>query len=309
MSLSKILSSLRAQSRPGSAEPTIVFHEGYVAHQTLSANVLGRDFLVGDLHGSYALLVAQLHAVQFDPARDRLILTGDLIDRGAQSFECLMLLLQPWVFAVLGNHEWMLLTWLALRDSDYHHPLDYLPNGGEWIFSLTLEQQEQLKGPLIEKLLTLPFVLTVDDAVCSYHVAHGELLGKGKSVASLHDQLKGHGKIAAPLTDAELTEANVRRLATHITWSRRLVREANEGRRSMACRGLTVEVEGIALSPSPIEPGLALTYVGHNIVPRAVMHRSHVYLDRGAYENSVDSELFMVEHGRFARELRNLGVL
>lgn len=309
MSLSKILSSLRAQSRPGAAEASIVFHEGYVAHQALPGNLLGRDFIVGDLHGSYALLVEQLHAVRFDPERDRLFLPGDLIDRGAQSFECLMLLLQPWVFAVLGNHEWMLLTWLALRDSDYHHPLDYLPNGGEWIFSLTPEQQDLLRGPLIEKLLTLPFVLTVEDAFCPFHVAHGELLGKGKSVASLHDQLKGKGKIAAPLTDAELTEANVRRLATHIAWSRRLVREANAGRYSMACRGLSMEVEGIALTSSPMEPGLALTYVGHNIVPRAVMHRSHVYLDRGAYENSVDSELFMVEHGRFARELRELGVL
>ena len=301
--LSNLLSALRQPLSRATAGAAILYQEGYCAHQTLPPNLLGRDFIVPDLHGSYALLIDHLNAVRFDPLRDRLILTGDLIDRGPSSFECLLLLLEPWVFAVLGNHEWMLLTWMALRDSDYHQGADFVNNGGDWVFQLTPEQHEILTNTIMPELLALPLVLTVEDLHCTYHVAHGELLGRG----SLADSMKDEN--APILKDVELSEQQVRKLGTHIVWSRRLVRKANQARLSLAVRGLSVEVEGVAITGAPLEPGLSLTYVGHNIVPRAVMHRSHVYLDRGAYEGSHDSELFILEHGRFVTGLRDLGVL
>jgi serine/threonine protein phosphatase 1 len=74
---------------------------------TLPANVRGRDFVVGDIHGGFDLLEQALKQVKFDPARDRLISVGDLIDRGGYSPRCLWYLQQPWFHATRGNHEEM----------------------------------------------------------------------------------------------------------------------------------------------------------------------------------------------------------
>lgn len=71
----------------------------------LPENTAGRDFVVGDIHGCFDLLEKALTAVAFDPAKDRLISVGDLVDRGPQSAKCLHYLAQPWFFAVRGNHE------------------------------------------------------------------------------------------------------------------------------------------------------------------------------------------------------------
>jgi len=67
------------------------------------ANTLGRDFIVGDLHGCRSLLEDLLAEVAFDGARDRLFSVGDLVDRGPDSEGCLELLKEPWFYPVLGT--------------------------------------------------------------------------------------------------------------------------------------------------------------------------------------------------------------
>lgn len=54
--------------------------------QTLANNSLGRDFVVGDLHGYYAELMQALEQVSFDFTQDRLLAVGDLINRGPDSY-------------------------------------------------------------------------------------------------------------------------------------------------------------------------------------------------------------------------------
>jgi hypothetical protein len=51
----------------------------------LPANTAGRDFVCGDIHGCFDELDAALAKLQFDPAVDRLISVGDLVDRGPRS--------------------------------------------------------------------------------------------------------------------------------------------------------------------------------------------------------------------------------
>jgi hypothetical protein len=85
--------------------------------QTVPANVDGRDFVVGDLHGCFDELAKLMTYVKFDPKRDRLFSTGDLIDRGPRSSDCLTLLSKPWFYPVLGNHEDLLLTKIKLMES------------------------------------------------------------------------------------------------------------------------------------------------------------------------------------------------
>ena len=89
----------------------------------LPANLHGRDFVVGDLHGQYSVLRSLLEQADFQSDIDRLFLVGDLIDRGPENEKCLQLLLEPYVKAVQGNHELMFYQaatnsspWMTLKD-------------------------------------------------------------------------------------------------------------------------------------------------------------------------------------------------
>ena len=96
---------------------------------TLPPNIRGRDFLVGDLHGQGALLDRGLDLVNFNPAIDRLIAIGDLIDRGP---DCERLLRQvqteDWFIALRGNHEAMMQEAMESFDASRI----WARNGNEW---------------------------------------------------------------------------------------------------------------------------------------------------------------------------------
>ena len=52
----------------------------------LGVNLLGKDYVIGDIHGAYDELMYGLGRVEFNPDKDRLIAVGDLIDRGKQKY-------------------------------------------------------------------------------------------------------------------------------------------------------------------------------------------------------------------------------
>ena len=51
-------------------------------HHRLAPNSQGTDWVCSDLHGHLPLLKEKLNKAGFNPQIDRLILVGDLIDRG-----------------------------------------------------------------------------------------------------------------------------------------------------------------------------------------------------------------------------------
>ncbi|MCK2183527.1 metallophosphoesterase [Halomonas getboli] len=123
------------------------------------ANIRGRDFFVGDIHGQLDLLNSEMSRVGFDKAVDRLFSVGDLIDRGARSLDCLSLPFEPWFHGVRGNHE-MLAHDALLRDNDG----DWMPynlwmvNGGAWSVG---ENAYEVKTILAEALEHLPYAREV----------------------------------------------------------------------------------------------------------------------------------------------------
>ncbi|BAU72189.1 symmetrical bis(5'-nucleosyl)-tetraphosphatase [Metapseudomonas furukawaii] len=69
-------------------------------------------YAVGDLQGCLDQLKCLLDQVHFDPAKDRLWLVGDLVNRGPKSLETLRFLfsIRDSVVCVLGNHDLHLLA-------------------------------------------------------------------------------------------------------------------------------------------------------------------------------------------------------
>ncbi|MFM8394854.1 MAG: metallophosphoesterase family protein [Acidobacteriota bacterium] len=79
---------------------------------------VARTLVVGDIHGKLALFNQLLDEMQYRPERDRLVLIGDLVDRGEDSrgvVERAIALKEaaPERVTVLrGNHEDMMLDWI-----------------------------------------------------------------------------------------------------------------------------------------------------------------------------------------------------
>ncbi|RKR06594.1 bis(5'nucleosyl)-tetraphosphatase ApaH [Kushneria sinocarnis] len=92
---------------------------------------------IGDLHGCCREFDALLEKIEFQPGRDRLWLTGDLINRGPESLECLRRVreLDESVEVVLGNHDFHLLVVAhghgSEKSRDTLRPIIEAPDGAE----------------------------------------------------------------------------------------------------------------------------------------------------------------------------------
>lgn len=80
-----------------------------------------RTFAIGDIHGCRRLLVKLLARLDADPGHDTLIILGDFINRGPDSWGTIELLLglakqYRHMVVLRGNHEQMLLDYLDGRD-------------------------------------------------------------------------------------------------------------------------------------------------------------------------------------------------
>ena len=232
---------------------------------TLTTNTKGRDFVIGDLHGHYDQLTALLEKNHFDATIDRVISTGDLCDRGPRSWDCLQLHLEPWFYGVLGNHESHLLglaslATLALRrgvaTSTIVDAVKDIGKGmdSEWFAEwVSIEVNHSKLSALIELLQSIPHVIAVRGEGCTYNVVHAELLKAGIDSDHALDSLQGNQKDDKPLL-----------------WSGSLITESREQ-----------QVE--ATSENRYDPNskLSITFCGHNVVPKPVAYKNHLFIDTG----------------------------
>jgi serine/threonine protein phosphatase 1 len=111
-------------------------------------------YAVGDIHGEYDLLLKALDFVNHSNVgvEKALVFLGDYVDRGPQSRavieELIDLTKDPSVYALLGNHEVMLLAAITAREQ--HSPLandfrDYAgdPRNGGWQTMLSYADSDE----------------------------------------------------------------------------------------------------------------------------------------------------------------------
>ena len=132
----------------------------------LPANKVGKDYIVGDLHGCYDHLMAALTAIGFDYEVDRLFSVGDLIDRGSQNAECLHLLTEDWFFAVRGNHE-MMMYYSAMY---WEQERIWLRNGGDWATQFPQGTIDVWR----HKIKDLPGIIIVGTGKKRFNILHAE---------------------------------------------------------------------------------------------------------------------------------------
>ena len=223
----------------------------------LAANPLGRDLIVGDLHGYRSLLEEELDRLRFDPAFDRVLSVGDLIDRGPDSLRTLALIEEPWFHAVLGNHELMLLCEPGY-DSSQTHARRALPRGGrQWIRDAIAKCRKRLMR-LADRVAALPLAIHVDNQA-PFNVMHSDLLPLGAAQDALFCQ-----------------ESVCIHSADVVTASRRNFVEARK------CDFSRLDFAHHPIQVSNVPFGsLPLTYVGHSPVGEIVVHNSYVYVDQG----------------------------
>lgn len=263
--------------------------------QYLPLNLKGRDFIIGDLHGMTELLEALLKEVKFNPECDRLFSVGDLIDRGLDSPAALSYLEKPWFYAVLGNHEEMLLDYLLPRNlqkydlsNDRGEDHSFLANGGEDWYPKNPVSEEIKK-----KMLDLPLMFVVGkDTPSRYHIVHASLVKQKNDeppfVSIFLDQEIDSGlpwwktRYISGFEDFGLVRDG-------LLWDRTLYYEKT----LIFKKSLTIKnLFGILDNHSPV-------YVGHSPVEDPLILGNHHFIDTGAYKYSdKNSGLTIVEAGK-----------
>lgn len=118
-----------------------------------------RTIVVGDIHGCFWEFMALLGMCKYDGREDRLILLGDLIDRGPHSVKCVELAKELGAEMVRSNHEDKILRYhkhaLAQeKDPTYKMPMKLTGEKAEIYAELKLKNlldwlDEKMKTPLI----------------------------------------------------------------------------------------------------------------------------------------------------------------
>lgn len=218
----------------------------------LPPNLRGEDYVIGDIHGHFFLLERLLERIGFDPAYDRLLSVGDLVDRGPDSHRATEFLRQPWFHAVRGNHEKMMLDAVGGPHHDPDARALWEFNGGDWFESLP----EAEAAALLDPVARLPYVLILEQT------------GGGR-IGVVHADLPGRDWQRAMVAVSEAADDDP--VLDDIVWSRR--------RAGVIQRRLDGGLPWKSVSPK----GIDRLYFGHTPMPAAIACGHTRWLDTGVF--------------------------
>ncbi len=217
----------------------------------LLKNQLGRDFVVGDIHGNFHLLDIFYKEVNFDGSRDRILCVGDVIDRGPDSASALEYVKKHWFFLVRGNHEEMLID---TQNRDYGMYEMWMKNGGEWADDVSDELLQQMS----EFYQTLPYIIEVQTDRGKVGIVHADMpafLPWDQTLEAIEkDKLK----------DQDFK---------YYLWARESYRK------------LRMHLEYPGTIREIFIEGVYKIYVGHSIVKQPVAYGNIMFVDTGAYSS------------------------
>lgn len=236
----------------------------------LPTNKVGKDYVVGDLHGCFDLLNRLMEHVNFDESCDRLFSVGDLVDRGPDSLFCLSFLDEPWFYAVQGNHELMMLepfidylTDGEVENFDRIRKSGLYDFGGEWIEEHYQPGTKTMSAEFtyyLKKVLDLPVMLVVGESKNRFHIIHAELVVPAYLNS---DQIVWLDSDIGQWLEQQSIHKNIQDI---IYWGRTLMTNPP-----------------IELKNTKIQPGLSTTFCGHTYATKPRQVLSHVCLDTGGY--------------------------
>lgn len=247
----------------------------------IQKNELGRDFVIGDLHGAAERLEQLLSHVDFNVTRDRLFSVGDLVDRGPRNEECLELINEPWFFAVRGNHEQLMSHFYMDPPGEYARW--WAQNGGSWgvkykpsgigYSNLDAHYAEKIRK-LAAQTEELPLMLTVDrQDGKKFHIIHAEL----SAIKPITDE--------DLLDDETFNDVAFRQTmdGDHIMWGRFIfyhlyAKELTDHDIQKWLRGAEMHKMGAMFNDK-----LSHIYSGHTIVTRPTRYKGQTNIDTGAF--------------------------
>lgn len=258
----------------------------------IEENNIGRDFIVGDLHGHYSKLIEGLKRLNFDYDKDRLFCVGDLIDRGNEVEKCLMLLKEKWFFSVMGNHEYMVLSKFGEENKILNRIQSFLYNDGKQ----TIRKSNLFK--YIYDIKSLPIMIKVKNKNNPFYIVHS-------SRPIINKKLMSDNEIET-IKNKPLFYDTERKML----WNRKLPKEAMKINKLKKEKALTSSFENKIqtdtnniLSSFPLENEIGITYSGHTIMSNIVIHRSHVFIDGGMFKGG---DLRIIEHKEIVKHLSSL---
>lgn len=142
--------------------------------QHFAANTVGRDFVVGDIHGCFTVFERLLAAIGFDANVDRMFSVGDLTDRGPENERALAFIESDWLFSVRGNHEQMCLAAATDGPNQAADRKLWHMNGGNWFDSISQVQQARF----VSTFANLPYVIELETPDGGFAgVVHADVAG------------------------------------------------------------------------------------------------------------------------------------
>lgn len=251
-----------------------------------SKNENGRDFIVGDIHGNYSLLLSLLEHVKFDFVVDRLFSTGDLVDRGPEPNETLGLIDESWFHPVMGNHDFyipqfahdIITLYHWLHDASWAQDQAY----GKSFIDESTPEVASWWGTNYARVMSMPMINTVEHDDGNFHVIHAEL---NFSKFDITDNNLANPEFVRTAWGSELFPGD----GLDGIWRRVIFGTTTDGVVPQWMQSKVFE---------SVEPTLLSTiYSGHTIQPKVAKCGPFVCIDTGGFLHGAKNHgLTIVEH-------------